>query len=421
MTCREISELLSSYLDEELEPEAHNLVEGHLLVCGHCRLALEQLRQVKFALQSLPELEPPPELHARIMSVVSETQEPEQSRARVSLKQRWPRLKMPFMRHGGLKTAGLVLAACLVVMIVSSAGTLFFIRRYGSLGAKKGIDDENFFRLMGGNASVPSAPEESGEIYGFAQELFSSGTDASLQDAPDDSRGGKSIAPSSLSAADTADIERKLIRRANLTLEVSPGGVDNASTQTMHIVRTYQGYIESSSMSVAQDKHQSTVFYMTARVPSEHLDQAIEEISGLGTVTQSDISEQDVTEQYVDLDARIKNKVVQEQRLLQILGNAVTVGELLQVEGELSRVRSDIESMKGRQNLLDKSSAMSFLTMAMVEQGARKPTPSPWSEIWKTFLRAWRDLFMFAAKIAPVAIVLGVGYFMVRRAIRKQP
>ncbi len=70
MTCRDVSELLSSYLDDELEPEVCNLVENHLRSCDACRAELEELRQVKLALKSLPELEPPPSLHSRVMDAV---------------------------------------------------------------------------------------------------------------------------------------------------------------------------------------------------------------------------------------------------------------------------------------------------------------------------------------------------------------
>lgn len=101
------------------------------------------------------------------------------------------------------------------------------------------------------------------------------------------------------------------------------------------------------------------------------------------------------------------------------MGNANTVGELLQVEGELARVRTEIESLQGKQNVLEKSSAMSFLSVNIVEEGSRRTSPSPWTEIWKVFVRAWQDLALFLARIAPAVILLAAGYFVVRRVVRK--
>ncbi len=417
MTCREVSELLSAYLDGELDRDSHGLVEAHLDTCGHCRAALEELRQVKSALQSLPVVEPPPELHSRIMEAVSQAPalRPGPAEETPSQKGRF-RWKLPSWGRGGLGTVAMALAACLVIVILSSAGTLYFARRYfAPLAAKEELQDIS--REFG--FSSFSEPETGVEFSKTAETPSGSQLRAVSPEQSGD-LATEFSGENFVASPDTAGIERKLIRRAKLTVEVPKGAVDAASREAIHIVRAYQGYIESSSTSVGQDSKRSTVFYMTARVPSEHLDTAIDEMSALGVVTQSDIAERDVTEQYVDLDARIKNKIQQEQRLLQIMGNANTVGELLQVEGELVRVRTEIESLQGRQNLLERSSAMSFLSVNIVEEGSRKPSPSPWSDIWEAFVRAWQDLAIFLAKIAPVAILLAVVYFLVRRALRKK-
>jgi hypothetical protein len=416
VTCRDVSELLSSYLDDELEPEVCNLVENHLRSCDACRAELEELRQVKLALKSLPELEPPPSLHSRVMDAVRDQHRVKKQKPVALLGENlWKSAKVS-RRPAWFRRAGLVLAACLVLMLASSAGTMFFARRYGlldGLSKSRSSGDLRFSsepEIYGGQAVPPSAPDEG---VSAGQNMLSSRGAAPAEEPQASSSEildlTRKIGPQAIG------IERKLIRRADLTLQVSRGRVDAASQEAMHVVRKLMGYIESSSMSVGQGKNQYTTFYMTARVPTDSLDQAIEEISALGEVSRSDTSVQDVTDRYYDLDARIRSKEVQEQRLLQILGNANTVGELLQVEGELSRVRADIESMKGQQNVLEKSSSLSFLSMAIVEEGARKVEPSPWSEIWRVFVNAWKNLLLFAARIAPVAIVVAVVYLVVRK------
>ncbi len=412
MTCCDVTELLSSYLDGELNSDTHNLVKEHLERCERCRRELEGVQHVKTALRSLPELEFPSRLHAQIMSAVTQTHDQKQFKNIGSSKRIWSGFKMPSIMRGKLRTASFVIAACLVIMIISSGGTLFFVNRYGFPKTTQGISEGmRNFGPMGDNIQAPSASESfesPDESYDIAQKHLIQ-PDLNLSSDMND-----------FIMANVMDVDRKLIKRANLSLEVSRGEVGPVSEQTTHVVRSNQGYIESSSMSLSQDKRKSTVFYMTARVPSENLDKAIEDISSFGEVTRSDSSVEDVTEQYVDLNARTQNKIQQEQRLLQILGNASTVGELLQVEGELSRVRADIESMEGRRALLEKSSAMSFLSLTIIEEGASQPIPSPWANIWKTFLKAWQDMFMFTAKIAPMVLVLALGYFGIRSVLQKR-
>ncbi len=404
MTCRDVSELLSSYLDNELEPEVCNLVENHLRSCDACRAELEELRQVKLGLKSLPKLEPPPSLHSRVMNAVRDQHRVKKQKPAVfSTRPAW------------FKQAGLVLAACLVLILASSVGTIFIARRYVLLSGlckseSRGDLDSSFEPEMFGGQAVPSSPDEG---MPADQHVLMSRNGSPPQEPKASS--GEMFDSNTKIALQAIEIERKLIRRADLGLQVSRGRVDTASQEAMHIVKKFMGYVESSSMSAGEGKNQYTTFYMTARVPTDSLDQAVEEISVLGEVARSDTSIQDVTDRYYDLDARIRSKEVQEQRLLQILGNANTVGELLQVESELSRVRAEIESMKGQQNVLEKSSSLSFLSMSIVEEGAREVGSSPWSEIWRVFVNAWKNLLLFAARIAPVAIVAAAAYLVVRK------
>src|SRR5690606_7535712 len=128
-------------------------------------------------------------------------------------------------------------------------------------------------------------------------------------------------------------------------VEVPKGEVKPASVQAVNVIQANFGYVENSSTSQADDdRKEITSFFMIARVPAENFDKTVEDLTALGRVTREDITAQDITDTYVDLDARLRNKENQESRLLQIMGEARTVGEILQVEGELSRVRGDIES-----------------------------------------------------------------------------
>ena len=123
--------------------------------------------------------------------------------------------------------------------------------------------------------------------------------------------------------------EQMMITQATITLEVPEGQVIQTSQNAVSTVEAHQGYIESSTMSF-KDGQSRTVsgFYMTARVPANKMEVVKQEICQLGQVINLDASSQDVTDTYIDLNARLRNKEAQEQRLLTILGEAKTVGKL---------------------------------------------------------------------------------------------
>ncbi len=103
------------------------------------------------------------------------------------------------------------------------------------------------------------------------------------------------------------------------------------------------------------------------------------------------------------------------------MGEADTVGELLMVEAELSRVREDLEVMEARINYFDKSVAMASLSLTASEEGARVSTMSPFSQAWRVFVNAWQDVLLAAAHVGPglitlIGLVLGAVVLFRRRA-----
>ena len=153
-----------------------------------------------------------------------------------SPKRGWFPWKTPSTRRTGFKTVAMALAACLVIMILSSAGTLFLTRRYFSpLAAEKALDEPSQkFRMM----DTPS--EESEPFFKTAQ---APGSESMA--VPPESSGDGGTEYAGVTGADTAGVERKLIRRARLTVEVPPGNVDDTSRQASRTVLS--GLYESSS------------------------------------------------------------------------------------------------------------------------------------------------------------------------------
>jgi hypothetical protein len=112
------------------------------------------------------------------------------------------------------------------------------------------------------------------------------------------------------------------------------------------------------------------------RVPAELFEDALDDLSGMGDVTYKNIQGTDVTEEFRDLQIRLKNAVAVRDRLLELLSQTKTINESLQVEHELERITEKIELMKGRLKYLSEAALYSKITVHLaVKKKAKKPIP----------------------------------------------
>jgi len=131
-----------------------------------------------------------------------------------------------------------------------------------------------------------------------------------------------------------------LIWRAWLSLEV--GNVSNAVARVTDIATKSGGYVESQSDS---GEERASV---ALRIPVDSLKPAMTSLESIGKVTSRRVSSEDVTEQYVDIDARLKTMIALRDRLRALLDKADNVKDVLAIEKELGRVQGDIDSMQAR-------------------------------------------------------------------------
>ncbi len=131
--------------------------------------------------------------------------------------------------------------------------------------------------------------------------------------------------------------ERMLIKRGYLTIEVD--NIEKSVEDTLKLIKLEKGYTEDKSI-------EEKSAFLLLRVPSKNLNSTINKLSSIGNVTNKSVSAEDVTEQYVDTEARMKNKVVLRDRLKQLLNKAKDVKDILAIEKELNRIQGDIDSMQ---------------------------------------------------------------------------
>ncbi len=160
------------------------------------------------------------------------------------------------------------------------------------------------------------------------------------------------------------DVQKKVIKNGNLTVKV--GRIDDAAKEITQIAKDNGGDIFSSNFYENADKKKSGT--ITLKVPNSNFEKAFEEIKKTASlVVRESIGNQDVTEQYIDLESRLKNMRAEEQSYLQILNRASTVDEILKVTRQLSQVRGEIEAMESQKKYLDSQIDMSLITVYLAE------------------------------------------------------
>ncbi|MDW7730994.1 MAG: DUF4349 domain-containing protein [Methanolobus sp.] len=224
--------------------------------------------------------------------------------------------------------------------------------------------------------------------------------------------------------AGTSSVERKTITTVEMSIEVN----DAASTiETItEAAVAAGGYVSSSSVyDLNYDSNTRKEGYITVRVPESDYPEFLTMVEGLGELNSKSVSGQDVTEEYIDISARLGNLEKQEVRLSEILNMSTTVEEVLSVEKELERVRGEIDSLTGRLEYLDNRLEFTTINIRVTEP---RPISHSWglrdalSESVQGFISMVNALIVLAGYLLPIVIVLtllGGVVIGVRRMVRK--
>ena len=205
-------------------------------------------------------------------------------------------------------------------------------------------DDGGFSRLVEQAASAPMAPAgASAEMAAETQVLTKAESES---------------AEGSSAALETA--ERKVISTAFLSIEVDL--VEAATAQVRDIADSLGGFLENLNSSGLEGEQQAN---MTVRVPQAQFSDAVERIESVGKVQSKNLGSEDVSERFIDLQARLKSSLREEESLLSLLGRTSTVSEVLTIERELTRVRSSIERFQGQLNFLERRVDLATITVSL--------------------------------------------------------
>jgi Domain of unknown function (DUF4349) len=213
-------------------------------------------------------------------------------------------------------------------------------------------------------------------------------------------QGEKSKAPAGAPA-----VPRKIIYDARVDLVVD--SLSTTEQAVLDLIKEYNGFLaESDQASVTSNQRRAT---WRVRVPADHFNTFLAAVCRLGEVKQNHLGSQDVTEEYFDVEARIRNKQEEEKRLLKHLSDSTgKLEDILAVERELSRVRGEVEQMQGRLRFLANRTELSTITIDATEWKDYKPPIAPTfpTQIARTFFNSLDNLFAFGKAMAMVAVAL---------------
>lgn len=244
-------------------------------------------------------------------------------------------------RHGWLSRSAIALAIASLFLAAACGG---------------GDDDDG----------SPSAPSTGGDSRSSSESLSSAATSAPASDSAKSNGAGLTGGTSSTNAQ-TLPFDRKIVY--NTSLDLSVPDVAGSFNEIQRLVRVGGGYVEKSNLSVRkgeEDKGPQSAS-LVLRIPVAGFDDLLGSLRGLNgaKVTREEAASNEVTEQYTDLQARLRNLEANEKQYLELLASAKTVNDILTVNDRLSGVREQIETVKGRLNVLDHMTEMATITVAL--------------------------------------------------------
>jgi hypothetical protein len=397
-------EELMAYLDGELAVDRAALVAAHLEQCAECRTWAAESRSLSERLTNWQVESAPPSLTERVTTAILKGElKPQATEMSPSSR---PRPKMFGLPRWVWATAG---AACVLLIF----GVLIPI----SLRTRQAVDLPP--RQMASLAVPAPADRVQGTVGGVPggvpAGLFGGVAEGTLGKLASGGGGGGESAPSVAGPM--------IVRTASLTLLTRD--FDKTRATLEEVVRRHRGY--SAQLTAGSESGSARTLSATFRVPADQLDAAIAEIKQLAHVQQESQGGEEVSEQYVDLTARLSNARRTEQTLLEILAKRTgELSDVLAVEQELARVREQIERMEAELKNLQNRVSFSTLQVELREEykAQLEITRSISGRLWNALVEGVRaaadslvELALFLLNVGPFLLLWALILFWPARYV----
>lgn len=259
------------------------------------------------------------------------------------------------------------------------------------------------------------------------------GDPGTLYSEADKAGGGTAAEPQKPGAEQQAPVQAELQQRAIIytaTLSLQVDDVRAKANQALDIASGLGGVVGSEKRGLSGSFAESVI---VLRVPSDQFNRALTELAKLGTETARSVQTQDVTEQLVDLDARILTQRASVDRVRALLARAQTIGEIVSIESELTRREADLDSLEKR-----KASVASMVAMSTITVEIHGPdyvaTPPPDEEPgflaglrngWSAFVDSVKVVLVVLGWLLPWVVAIGLPIWLIvwlsRKYSRRSP
>jgi hypothetical protein len=357
------AEEVMAYLDGALEAERAAALAAHLDSCVECQALAKSFRRLTDRMMSF-EVEPAPNsVNDAVLTALAKPAATAPMIAKPAIWKRfdirnWPlvqRVPRNWATIGGLAFAALIASMLVVPRLHRRAMDAESVSPY--------LPTSSQFAAAPRDEAKPEPPPRppqgaSSEITRGYQEALLRKEEAALTENLERSSVDKYVATVSESSDDQSgestlaapDVKGPMIEQS-VSLHIVPSNYDDASTAIEKMAAAHGGYV--GNLTASAQTGSARDISVELRIPAKQADAFIADVRKLGKVVDESRTAEEVTAEYVDLQARLKASKAAEQRLVELLGNRTgKLSDVLEVERELARVRSEIESMQGQSNLI---------------------------------------------------------------------
>jgi hypothetical protein len=213
---------------------------------------------------------------------------------------------------------------------------------------------------------------------------------------------------------------QSVIKTARVFLRIPKDTFKARFDQATRIAETYGGYVQSSSTSGTGLRTGGLV----VRIPADNFERALTDLRGLGRVVHQTVEGRDVSAQFVDLQARLRNARAEESVLLRLLRKAPTVEASLRVQDQLSETELQIEELEGQIRFLQHRAALSTIDVELSERvphhhRVTPPTHTTFGEAWRNavdgFFGVVTTVVIGLGYVVPIGLLLAVAWLVFRR------
>lgn len=401
------TEEVMAYLDGELEPQRAAALAEHLAHCRECEALATQFRQVSERLLEFQVETTPPSLNAAVLGA-PESSAPLKKPAPHEIDERiWGMLRRAF----GKPVTWALTAAAVIALVVVAVHQSATHRPTVAGFSRWQMDSELFIPPASKSATAHSAaagPQFPNDKSRMAEPAGGGSDDRRAIEAP---------APAGPMIAQTA------------SLTIVAANYDQASAAVDRLAASQGGYVQK--LATVDQLAAAREFSATVRVPAAQLAGFLAELRKLGHVEQETRANEEVTDQYVDLQARLKSARASEQRMLELLATRTgKLDDVLDAERELARIREEIESMEGQRILLAHRVNYATVEIQLREEYREKldsRSTSTATKIWNAAAEGYGNLedgvigvLLFLLSYGPailfwLAVLLVPGWFVWRR------